>query len=179
MGSPLLNVFVFVVMVVVAVGLWWPGVGLLRGSRRASRERVLTEDALKHVYHGEQDGYTVSLQSVAGALEVSQAKAVEITQRMQRAGLVSIVDGRLLLTEEGNRYALQVIRAHRLWERYLADETGIDPTEWHAEAERHEHAMTAEDADRLASKLGHPRFDPHGDPIPTSDGAIAAKPIAA
>lgn len=172
MGSPLMNVIVFVAFVAIAVALWWPGVGLLRGTKRAGRERVLTEDALKHIYHGERQGYTVSVQSVAGALEVSQARAVELADKMGKAGLVSLVDGRLLLTEEGKRYALQIIRAHRLWERYLADETGVDPTEWHSIAERREHVMTPDETNKLATKLGHPRFDPHGDPIPTAGGAV-------
>lgn len=176
MGSALTNIVIVAGFIVIAVALWWPGIGLLWGNRRRDRERILIEDALKHIYHGESHGYTVSVQSVAGALEVSQTRAVEITQRMQRAKLVSVVDGRVLPTEDGNRYALQIIRAHRLWERYLADETGVDPTEWHAKAERREHAMTREEVDALAMKLGHPRFDPHGDPIPTSDGIVPGEP---
>jgi DtxR family Mn-dependent transcriptional regulator len=178
MGSPLLIIVVLVVLVGGTVALWWPGTGLLRrGEHHASRERILTEDALKHIYHGEYRGQTASLPSVAGALQVSLTRAVELAERMQTAGLVTLRDGRLILTEQGNRHALQVIRAHRLWERYLADETGVAPTEWHAKAERREHTMTPEEIDALENKLGHPRFDPHGDPIPTSDGAIRENPI--
>jgi DtxR family Mn-dependent transcriptional regulator len=65
-----------------------------------------------------------------------------------------------------------VIRAHRLWERYLADKTGVDPREWHASADRYEHRITPERADALAEQLGDPRIDPHGDPIPTADGEV-------
>jgi len=67
-----------------------------------------------------------------------------------------------------------VVRAHRLWERYLADETGVDPVEWHEQAEKHEHQLTHDDANALAERLGNPRFDPHGDPIPGADGSVAA-----
>ncbi|MEE9269025.1 MAG: iron dependent repressor, metal binding and dimerization domain protein [Candidatus Krumholzibacteria bacterium] len=180
MGSPISIIISLVFLVGAAVGLWWPGIGLLvRGTARATRERILTEDALKHIYDGEYRGHTVPITSVAGALEVSVTRAVELVDRMQAVGLVSLRDGRLLLTEEGNRYALQVIRAHRLWERYLADETGIASTEWHAKAERREHTMTPVEIDELASKLGHPRFDPHGDPIPTADGTIQEIPVLA
>jgi DtxR family Mn-dependent transcriptional regulator len=84
-------------------------------------------------------------------------------------------DGRILLTDEGARYAVDVIRAHRLWERYLADETGVDPLEWHVRAEEQEHALTREQADALAQRLGNPRYDPHGDPIPTAEGALPAE----
>lgn len=182
MGSPIVIILSFLVLTGAAVVLWWPGFGVLtRGTARVTRTRIHTEDALKHIYHGETSGHTVAVPSVAGALGVSQNRAVEVVDRMQAAGLVSLRDGRLLLTDEGNRYALQVIRAHRLWERYLADETGVHPTEWHSRAERREHTMTPEEADDLATKLGHPRFDPHGDPIPTAEGAIkdmAIMPLA-
>jgi DtxR family Mn-dependent transcriptional regulator len=154
MGSPLLIIVVLVVLVGGTVALWWPGTGLLRrGEHHASRERILTEDALKHIYHGEYRGQTASLPSVAGALQVSLTRAVELAERMQTAGLVTLRDGRLIL------------------------ETGVAPTEWHAKAERREHTMTPEEIDALENKLGHPRFDPHGDPIPTSDGAIRENPI--
>ena len=61
-------------------------------------------------------------------------------------------------------------------ERYLADRTGVPPVEWHDEAERMEHSISVEQADRLESRLGHPSWDPHGDPIPTSAGEIPPVP---
>jgi DtxR family Mn-dependent transcriptional regulator len=154
--------------------VFWPRHGYLaRGRRgRALARRVVLEDALKHVYHHDARGQTSSLESLAGALEISAGAAVPLVGRMQDLGLARVADGRVLLTEEGRRYALEVIRAHRLWERYLADETGVDPLEWHERAERKEHKLTREDADALAQRLGNPRFDPHGDPIPTADGAV-------
>ena len=178
MTSPLGILLVFLGVVALAVALWWPGIGLLvRRSARATRERILIEDALKHIYDGEYRGYTVALPSVAGALGEPVSRIVPLVDRMQTAGLVSVRDGRLILTDEGTRYALQVIRAHRLWERYLADETGVHPTEWHARAEQREHTLSEDDVEALAGKLGHPRFDPHGDPIPTVDGAIEEIPV--
>jgi DtxR family Mn-dependent transcriptional regulator len=67
---------------------------------------------------------------------------------------------------------LRIIRIHRLWERYLADETSVREADWHLEAERQEHRMTAAEADALAAQLGNPQFDPHGDPIPTAAGEL-------
>jgi DtxR family Mn-dependent transcriptional regulator len=90
---------------------------------------------------------------------------------LSEAGLVR-PDRPLLLSEAGRVYALRVIRTHRLWERYLADRTGVAPAEWHAAAEEHEHRLSSEDVETLASRLGHPRYDPHGDPIPTASGEI-------
>jgi DtxR family Mn-dependent transcriptional regulator len=76
------------------------------------------------------------------------------------------------LTEEGRSYALRIIRIHRLWERFLADRTGIAETEWHHEADRQEHLITTEQAEALSAQLGHPLYDPHGDPIPTPQGEM-------
>jgi DtxR family Mn-dependent transcriptional regulator len=97
---------------------------------------------------------------------------------MQRTNLLSVVDGRLLLTEKGRKYALQVIRAHRLWELYLADETSVAPDRWHEVAEEREHSITPEQAEELSKRLGNPRYDPHGDPIPTPDGMLPEESVA-
>ena len=174
MSSPLFNLILFALVCAAAMLLFWPGVGVFsRGRRqRTIAKRVRLEDALKHVYNHEYRGQTATLASVGGALEIPPVRAVDLVDRMQHAGLVTLADGRIILSDEGNRYALQIIRAHRLWERYLADETGVDPLDWHAHAERHEHRMSPEDADALAERLGDPRFDPHGDPIPTADGVV-------
>jgi len=90
-------------------------------------------------------------------------------------GLVSAKKDALVLTSEGRSYALRIIRVHRLWERYLADETSVTENEWHINAEEVEHTLTPQQADLLAAKIGNPVFDPHGDPIPTADGELPAK----
>lgn len=179
MSSPVINLVVFIAASTALAILFAPRFGLLRGVRVRRREaaRIQLEDALKHAYDHEHHGSTTTLSSVAGALRISSAKALALLERMQNAGLVSVVDGRMLLSENGRRYALQIIRAHRLWERYLADETGVHPVRWHVEAERHEHALTPDQADALAIRLGDPRFDPHGDPIPTTDGELPQEEI--
>jgi DtxR family Mn-dependent transcriptional regulator len=172
--TPALNLVVFMVVTVVAILLFWPRFGLVPRvfRQRLVASRVRIEDALKHVYHHQSSGRTASVASLGGALQTKPATVVTLVQRMQQAGLLRLTDGRILLTDEGERYALQVIRAHRLWERYLADRTGVDPREWHASADRYEHRITPERADALAAQLGDPRIDPHGDPIPTADGEI-------
>jgi len=168
MQAPLVNLFIFASMCVAAAVLFWPRRGIVVRRRGESLERVLVEDTLKHLYHnGEQ-----TLTQVADALRVSGERALRIVDRMQRGELIELCEEKFGLTSEGLAYALQIIRAHRLWERHLADETGHDPVEWHARAERREHSITREEADDLAARLGYPRFDPHGDPIPTSDGVL-------
>ena len=76
------------------------------------------------------------------------------------------------LTASGRDYALRIIRAHRLWERYLADETGFEEQAWHDLADRHEHQLSPSETRRLSAKLGNPTHDPHGDPIPTAEGDL-------
>ncbi len=80
--------------------------------------------------------------------------------------------GEFHLTPAGRNYALHIIRVHRLWERYLADETGYLATEWHDQAEWYEHVLSPDEADELAARLGHPTHDSHGDPIPTASGEM-------
>jgi DtxR family Mn-dependent transcriptional regulator len=95
---------------------------------------------------------------------------------MEKKNLVRFQNGLLRLTTEGQRYALHVIRAHRLWERYLAEETGFEEGEWHRRAERLEHDLSPTAADNLYLQLNRPSHDPHGDPIPTADGRLEAEP---
>jgi DtxR family Mn-dependent transcriptional regulator len=179
--TPLVNLIWFVVVVLLIALLLWPHTGLLARLARRGRTafRVVVEDALKHIYDGEFRGRPATLESLSGILQINRSKAVELVERMQTAGLVRHTDHQFTLTEAGKRYALEVIRAHRLWERYLADETGVDPLKWHASAERREHKMTREEANELAVRLGNPRYDPHGDPIPTADGVVPEEDIVA
>ena len=172
--EPLISlVVVFAVLALVAV-LFWPSSGLAWRWRRSlqASDRVEVEDALKHLWDGEYRQRPATLESLAGALSLSGRAAAELVDRLGRLDLLEYDDATLRLTPEGRREALRVIRIHRLWERYLADETGLDAREWHAHAERREHGISAQQAEALAATLGHPRYDPHGDPIPRASGEI-------
>ena len=91
---------------------------------------------------------------------------------MASLGLLKISGQGFQLTTEGRNYALRIVRVHRLWERYLAEETGVPETDWHQQAEIKEHLFTEEEANKISRKLGYPRYDPHGDPIPTASGDL-------
>jgi DtxR family Mn-dependent transcriptional regulator len=174
MNNPAVALTVAVAVGAVAVLLLWPVRGLLwrwlRGLR--ATERVLIEDALKHLFDFEYRQSLANLQSLSGALAVSGNRAAELLRRLQEQELVSFDGYGYRLTPEGRKYALRVVRIHRLWERYLSEETGLGPAAWHHEAERLEHITSPEEAERLAASMGNPRFDPHGDPIPTAGGDI-------
>lgn len=154
--------------------LLWPDWGLIWKVRRAFRasERVLAEDALKHLFDCEYKSQIGNLQTIAGVLSISGNRAAEVLQRLAARELIRPAEGGYRLTAAGRTYALRIVRIHRLWERYLSDETGFDPATWHPEAELREHTTTTEEAEAMAAQMGHPRFDPHGDPIPTAEGEI-------
>jgi DtxR family Mn-dependent transcriptional regulator len=173
MVDPRLALALFATGIVLLAVLFWPAWGIVPRIARRLRtgEREFLEDALKHIYKTARRGGAPSLESVAGALGVPLARAANIVEALADHALVR-GDGPLELTDEGQKYALQVIRTHRLWERYLADRTGTAPGEWHDQAEAREHEISPAQADRIAASLGHPRYDPHGDPIPTATGEI-------
>ena len=174
MVDPALALVVFTVLVAVSAVALWPRYGIVARMTRASRlsERVLLEDALKHVYTCESIGRVCTIESVAGQLEISTGKAASLLSRLAESDLVRSGESGPTLTDLGRDSALRLVRTHRLWERYLADRTGVPAGEWHAQAELMEHALTPEQADELASRLGHPAWDPHGDPIPTPSGEL-------
>jgi DtxR family Mn-dependent transcriptional regulator len=138
-------------------------------------ERVLLEDALKQVHQTEEAAGVPTIESLAGALEVSRGIAVRLVERLADRGLAHSEAGKISLTEAGRAYALRMVRTHRLLERFLADQTGTAPEEWHEVAERREHALSDAQAEALSATLGHPRYDPHGDPIPTVTGELPAR----
>jgi DtxR family Mn-dependent transcriptional regulator len=174
MSNPPLSLLLLLAAAVLVYWLFRPGQGLVWRLRRARKvtARVLAEDALKHLHRCERHGRRPSLDSVAGALQVSDDDAAALLADLETRGLVTLQGDEFRLTPRGSNYALHVIRAHRLWERYLAEETGFAETEWHDRAESAEHELSPSAADALAADLGHPTHDPHGDPIPTASGEM-------
>jgi DtxR family Mn-dependent transcriptional regulator len=159
-----------------AVAVVWVGHHLAARWRRARRltARARIEDALKHLHASELSGTLATAQSLAGHLGTTSRRAVDAIATMEQGGLIYSTGAGLRLTPAGATLALRVIRAHRLLERYLADELRVPLEQVHTAADRREHSLTVEEADELEVRLGYPRTDPHGDPIPTSSGALAA-----
>ena len=151
-----------------------PRIGLLSRYKdwRGARQREQVEDALKHLLDREQSGRHASPESLAGTLDLQRVKTTALIASMESQGLVESRGSELHLTAEGERWALHVVRAHRLWERYLADEARMPLEKVHTEAHRREHRFTDAELDKLDAALGHPSYDPHGDPIPTREGIL-------
>jgi DtxR family Mn-dependent transcriptional regulator len=170
--------FVGLGLISVAVALlFWPRLGAVPRLIRLWRaiRRVEIEDALKYLYNCEYSGTNATLEGLSGALRISDRRVVQLATKLEALGLLTTVAEGLRLTESGRNNALHVIRIHRLWEAYLAEQTGVPPSAWHREADRREHHTTPEAAEALAARTGDPRFDPHGDAIPTVDGQIAPR----
>lgn len=141
--------------------------------RHEAQHREEIEDALKLLLDREQQGRHASPESLAGSMALSIKAVLRIIATMETQGLIEHHGIELHLTPEGERWAIHVVRAHRLLERYLADEARLPLEKVHAEAHRREHGMTPAEIDAMDAALGYPSRDPHGDPIPNRDGVIA------
>ncbi len=167
--------FLSLFFALILAAVFHPQRGLLKRlkARSAGAQREQVEDALKYLLHQEQSGRYASPEALAGAMSLTGAETLKLITRMEAQGLLSSRSGGLQLTPQGESWALQVVRAHRLWERYLADEARLPLEKLHTEAERREHGMTAAQLDELDASLGYPISDPHGDPIPDRSGQLA------
>jgi DtxR family transcriptional regulator, Mn-dependent transcriptional regulator len=136
---------------------------------------VAVQDYLKAIYALETAGERATTSALAARMGVSAPSATAMTKRLADLRLVERAPYRgVVLTEEGRRGALEVLRHHRLLERYLVDRLGLSLAEVHAEAELLEHALSEELEAKIDAELGFPTHDPHGDPIPDRDLRVAA-----
>ena len=134
------------------------------------------EDYLKAIYELQEDVGKVSTNVLAEKLGVRPGSVTGMIQKLaeDRPRLVDYEKHRgVTLTPAGRKIALEIIRHHRLLELYLHQALGYGWDEVDAEAENLEHVISEDFEDRIATLLGNPERDPHGDPIPTKEGTIA------
>ena len=128
------------------------------------------EDYLKTIYDLARVEDAVTTSALAERLGVTPASVTGMVKKLAEMKLVAHAPYRgVALTEAGRRIALEVIRHHRLVERYLHDALGVPWARVHAEAERIEHVLSEDLEARMDAALGHPTTDPHGAPIPSLD----------
>lgn len=133
------------------------------------------EDYLKAIYSMQHEHSQVSTSLLSDRLCVKPASVTGMLKTMSDMNLVAYTPYRgVELTSAGEKIALEVVRHHRLIELYLVEALGYSWDEVHDEAEALEHHISEKLEARIAAHLGHPTFDPHGDPIPTLEGAIPA-----
>jgi DtxR family Mn-dependent transcriptional regulator len=133
------------------------------------------QDYLKAIYALDAAGVRVTTSALAERMDVSAPSATGMMKRLAELGLAERSPYRgVVLTEAGRRSALEVLRHHRLLERYLVDTLGLPLDRVHAEADRLEHALSEELEARIDEALGFPTHDPHGDPIPDRELKIVS-----
>jgi DtxR family transcriptional regulator, Mn-dependent transcriptional regulator len=131
------------------------------------------ENYIKAIFHLQAPTGTVTTNDLAGELRTRPASVTDMLKKLKGKKLVHYEPYRgFHLNAEGRKVALGIIRRHRLWEFFLAEKLKFNWDEVHAVAEELEHVSSKKLIDKLDQFLGFPRFDPHGDPIPDTQGRI-------
>lgn len=133
------------------------------------------ENYLKAIYKiSTPDRKPASTNAISRAMETSAASVTDMVKRLSDKGLINYEKYKgVTLTTEGYGIATTLIRNHRIWEVFLFDKLNFSWDEVHEVAEQLEHIKSDSLIDRLDEYLGHPKFDPHGDPIPDAEGNFA------
>ena len=139
-------------------------------NEQIDRRSSAVEDYLKAILRLETEGLHATTKAIAERLGVSAPSVTAMAKKLAAEGLLERKPYHgVVLTAEGRQVALEVLRHHRLLERYLAERLGLGLHEVHDEAERLEHVLSEELEARIDAELGFPTHDPHGDPIPDRD----------
>jgi DtxR family Mn-dependent transcriptional regulator len=131
------------------------------------------ENYLKTIYHLQTKDDNVTTNELAEKLHTRPASITDMMKKLKTRKLVNYQPYQgFRLTPEGKKVALGIIRRHRLWEFFLAEKLKFNWDEVHEVAEQLEHVSSKKLIDKLDEYLDHPKFDPHGDPIPDTNGKM-------
>ena len=138
---------------------------------------VAIENFVKAIYkNNNNDSNNTKPGNIAKKLGISNAAATDMAKKLALKELLHYEKYQpLQLTNKGEKMALTVVRKHRLWEALLFKLFDMSLHDIHREAELLEHETSDFLADKISAYLGHPKFDPHGDPIPNAQGKITTK----
>ncbi|MDH4037800.1 MAG: metal-dependent transcriptional regulator [Candidatus Krumholzibacteria bacterium] len=132
------------------------------------------ENYLKAIFEIAEHAERASTSSIAERMGIAPASVTAMVKKLAELNLVTHEPYQgVQLTPVGEVAAVEVVRHHRLIEKYLAEALGVPWDQVHDEAEKLEHVISEDLEDRIATALGDPTVDPHGAPIPSRDGAIA------
>jgi len=141
------------------------------------------ENYLKSIYHLSHNSINVSTNQIAALLNTKAASVTDMLKKLADKELINYTRYQgVNLTPAGENVAIHIIRKHRLWEYFLVEKLHFKWDEVHDMAEEMEHISSKELVDRLDKFMGYPKNDPHGDPIPDSDGHFKAhelQPVSA
>lgn len=139
----------------------------------AERPSASVEDYLRAIYGLSERGVPVTNATLTHRLGLSPSSVSGMLNKLAQLELITHVRYRSVeLTADGRRRAYEVLRRHRLIELFLVEELNYTWDEVHSEADVLEHAVSDDLVEHISAKLGHPTHDPHGDPIPSSDGVL-------
>lgn len=130
------------------------------------------ENYLKTIFHlGGGDSKSITTNAIAEQMETKPSSVTDMAKKLSEKGLVDYVRYQgISLTDAGVKTALSIIRKHRLWEVFLVEKLDFTWDEVHEVAEQLEHIKSEKLVDKIDELLDFPKYDPHGDPIPTKDG---------
>lgn len=138
------------------------------------------EDYIKHIFllQKADDPALVPMGTIASRVGVVPGTATTMIKALAEANLVEYEPRvGVRLSEPGEKLALSILRRHRLIELFLHKVLNMDWSEVHEDAEELEHAISDRVLERIDRMLGHPEFDPHGDPIPTACGSYKRRKL--
>jgi DtxR family Mn-dependent transcriptional regulator len=141
------------------------------------------ENYLKSIYHLTLSDEVVSTNQLAALLKTKASSVTDMLKKLAEKDLINYTPYQgVSLTAPGEKIAVNIIRKHRLWEYFLVEKLDFKWDQVHDMAEEMEHISSNELIDRLDKFMGYPKYDPHGDPIPDSNGTVRAlnfKPVSA
>jgi len=141
------------------------------------------ENYLKSIYHLSLNAFSVSTNQLAALLNTKASSVTDMLKKLADKALINYTPYQgVTLTEAGEKIAVNIIRKHRLWEYFLVEKLAFKWDQVHEMAEEMEHISSNELINRLDKFMGHPEFDPHGDPIPDCNGRFKTnnlKPVSA
>ncbi len=136
------------------------------------------EDHLKAIHSLIVAGGKASTNAISDRLNTKASSVTDMLKKLSEKGFVKHEPYYgAKLTAKGHKIALKLVRKHRLWETFLVSRLGFGWNEVHMVAEQLEHVSSDKLVEKLDEFLGHPAFDPHGDPIPDKDGNMKARTI--
>jgi DtxR family Mn-dependent transcriptional regulator len=140
------------------------------------------ENYLKAIYHLSLQADSASTNQIATSLNTKAASVTDMLKKLAEKELINYTKYQgVTLTAVGEKIAIGIIRKHRLWEYFLVEKLNFKWDEVHDVAEELEHIASKELIDRLDNFMGYPKYDPHGDPIPDSNGLFKThelKPVS-
>jgi len=136
-------------------------------------KNISKEDYLSVIYKSSDSSGNIKANQIADKLNISGAAVTDMLRKLSKEGYVDYKRYKgIKLTQNGEDYARNMVRRHRIWEVFLHQIVGLPWDKVHGEAENLEHSSSDELIDRLEEMLDYPEFDPHGDPIPDKNGKM-------